>query len=414
MNGLLLLLVSCVCGETVLFSKNSQYFISFILSFLQKRNIEPNVVVDDSSMHSLVVDGIVSSFLDYSSNMKYENELLWKYNPKWMIYHCGEPVQESILASIIDAISTNASILLIHSFILTSHFDDKYYVRKQYGTTNVVKYCDTVSRCFFSVYIPIFATSFSETVYSKISLNENEFTISPTLLFGGFVMESNLYYSQLQQTYPSKHGIAYLYNNCDVQYREEFYDTLKLCVNRPNFTCGHLDDYGVFALGRCRGSKDRWFGAVSRFNHDYLLDALIQYFRYSLVVALESAPFLSGYITEKLWLPLLAGAVPIYHGNMTEIMAENQNNGGNPICNCVKPCTSSTSTWSSEHCIIDICKVDNGSVLQFWFELFWDQISNKPTDLWITLFSWHPDSEKYLNGYVSDAWKEAVVDVFGE
>ena len=70
------------------------------------------------------------------------------------------------------------------------------------------------------------------------------------------------------------------------------------------------------ALGRCSSQNDENY-VPRRFSQRWHDDAIEQYASYKFVVAFENddAP---GYVTEKLGLAFLAGAVPIYWGPSTD------------------------------------------------------------------------------------------------
>ena len=72
----------------------------------------------------------------------------------------------------------------------------------------------------------------------------------------------------------------------------------------------------VDALGRCSSNNDENY-VPRRFSQRWHDDAIAQYAPYKFVVAFENddAP---GYVTEKLGLAFLAGAVPVYWGPSTD------------------------------------------------------------------------------------------------
>ena len=77
----------------------------------------------------------------------------------------------------------------------------------------------------------------------------------------------------------------------------------------------------VDALGRCSSNNDENF-VPKRFSQRWHDDAIEQYAPYKFVVAFENddAP---GYVTEKLGLAFLAGAIPIYWGPSTDHIFSN-------------------------------------------------------------------------------------------
>ena len=78
----------------------------------------------------------------------------------------------------------------------------------------------------------------------------------------------------------------------------------------------------VDALGRC-GSDNGDDFVPKRFSQRWHDDAVAQYASYKFVVAFENddAP---GYVTEKLGLAFLAGAVPVYWGPATDHIFANE------------------------------------------------------------------------------------------
>jgi hypothetical protein len=109
-------------------------------------------------------------------------------------------------------------------------------------------------------------------------------------------------------------GVAYLYHRCDRVLREKFFDALSNML--PTGT--------VEPLGRCQGASDSAVNTVvsapsaashrdTRFNQNYISEAVALYKDFKFVVAFENSA-VEGYITEKLLTAFLAGAVPIYFG----------------------------------------------------------------------------------------------------
>ena len=66
---------------------------------------------------------------------------------------------------------------------------------------------------------------------------------------------------------------------------------------------------GTIPLGECEGGT----ASSTRFTKDYLEDAVVLYKKFKFVIAFENSD-IAGYFTEKLVLPYLSGAVPIYLG----------------------------------------------------------------------------------------------------
>ena len=100
-----------------------------------------------------------------------------------------------------------------------------------------------------------------------------------------------------------RQGVAYLYYRCR-PHRERFVELLR------------SEGVEVDALGKCSSNSEDDF-VPKRFAERWHDDAIAQYAPYKFVVAFENddAP---GYVTEKLGLAFLAGAVPIYWGPSTD------------------------------------------------------------------------------------------------
>ena len=108
------------------------------------------------------------------------------------------------------------------------------------------------------------------------------------------------------RTKTKSNSVAYLYHRCAGSLREDreiFYRLLK--ARLPNST---------HALGKCGGGIDnlRYFDE-KRYSKKYLDDAVDMFRSYKFVIAFENS-IASGYISEKLALAYLAGAIPIYFG----------------------------------------------------------------------------------------------------
>lgn len=103
----------------------------------------------------------------------------------------------------------------------------------------------------------------------------------------------------------SKHyQVAYLYYRCR-PHRERFIADLRALRVQ------------VEALGACNGSGEpKSSFSASRFARDWHNEAIDMYRPFRFVVAFENSEA-PGYVTEKLVLALLAGAVPLYWGNST-------------------------------------------------------------------------------------------------
>jgi len=100
-----------------------------------------------------------------------------------------------------------------------------------------------------------------------------------------------------------RRGVAYLYYRCRAQ-REAFVDALR------------SEGVAVEALGKCQGASltsDEGDYVPRRFSQKWHDDAIQLYENFKFVVAFENADE-PGYVTEKLGLALLAGAVPLYWG----------------------------------------------------------------------------------------------------
>lgn len=133
-----------------------------------------------------------------------------------------------------------------------------------------------------AVYLPVAATAIAELGLSREAL-ENALR---------------------QPRDTSKRGVAYLYYRCR-SHRERFADAL---VARG---------LTLAALGTCAGSRNQTNPAEyvqRRFASNWHSDALELYRPYRFVVAFEQSDA-PGYVTEKVLLALLAGAIPIFWGN---------------------------------------------------------------------------------------------------
>ena len=126
------------------------------------------------------------------------------------------------------------------------------------------------------LYLPVAATAFAEL------------QMAPEILLS----------SSTERYENERHGVAYLYYRCR-PHRETFFDAL---VKK---------DLDVAALGACRGEDT---SPSKRFAEDWHRDAVELYQKFKFVVAFENTAT-PGYVTEKLALAFLAGAVPIYWGH---------------------------------------------------------------------------------------------------
>ncbi|GMF38441.1 unnamed protein product [Phytophthora fragariaefolia] len=109
------------------------------------------------------------------------------------------------------------------------------------------------------------------------------------------------------QAFDDRRFCAYLYARCDRPQREYMFDVLN--AMEP-----------VDALGVCAGSSrlpDSSY-STSRYSDWYNDDAVANFERYKFVIAFENSG-VSGYVTEKLVNPFLAGSIPIYLGNSTTV-----------------------------------------------------------------------------------------------
>jgi len=106
-----------------------------------------------------------------------------------------------------------------------------------------------------------------------------------------------------------RRGVAYLYYRCR-PHRERFVELLR------------GEGLTVHALGRCSSHSEDDFVA-RRFGKRWHDDAIAQYASYKFVVAFENNDT-AGYVTEKLALAFLAGAVPIYWGPATDHIFSNE------------------------------------------------------------------------------------------
>jgi len=107
-----------------------------------------------------------------------------------------------------------------------------------------------------------------------------------------------------RQVQPKSKFCAYMYSNCNrdmngVKLREEFFEQLH--------SKKHVD-----ALGNCQHNTDT---PSTRGASNWIDVAIDTYKPYKFVVAFENTLDIPGYVSEKIVLPLLAGAIPIYSGD---------------------------------------------------------------------------------------------------
>ena len=112
-----------------------------------------------------------------------------------------------------------------------------------------------------------------------------------------------------EQPKVNRKGVAYLYYRCRPR-RERFVELLR------------KEGLTVHALGRCGSDNDENY-VPRRFSERWHDDAVAQYASYKFVVAFENDNQ-AGYVTEKLGLAFLAGAVPIYWGPATDHIFANE------------------------------------------------------------------------------------------
>lgn len=135
------------------------------------------------------------------------------------------------------------------------------------------------------------------------------------------------------QTNPIKTKFCFFaYSNCDdkkfdgVAFRKKFYNTIQYLSNN------RVDNYGKCYGGNTNGHYT---------NNDQFLQS------YKFVIAIENQ-FLTGYITEKLLNPILAGSVPIYMG-------------APDVCNYINPkrFINIRNFIDMEHCIKYVLSIEN-------------------------------------------------------
>jgi Glycosyltransferase family 10 (fucosyltransferase) C-term len=104
--------------------------------------------------------------------------------------------------------------------------------------------------------------------------------------------------------------VGYLSYNCE-KVRDRGFLDLK------GFLAQH--GFSVDQVGRCPTNKsvddstdEEWF---SRYNDNFLDQAVYKLLPYKIVLAFENDPTVSGYVTEKIANAFLAGSVPVYFGD---------------------------------------------------------------------------------------------------
>ncbi len=157
------------------------------------------------------------------------------------------------------------------------------------------------------LYLPLFALSFSEiNDHSEIDLLERAAPKRKKPLFA-----------------------AYIYSNCEVLYREVFFDSLQDAAASWGLK--------TQALGRCKGASstpeayhihDRTLNAFvsgDGSSKTYLDAAIEKYAPFRWVIAFESdaQKDVRGVISEKVTSAMLAGAIPIYYGPKDVLSAFN-------------------------------------------------------------------------------------------
>lgn len=155
-------------------------------------------------------------------------------------------------------------------------------------TDDAVLLVTTTPRAPNAVYLPVAATAVAELGLSREALE----------------------YALRQRGDPSKRGIAYLYYRCRL-HRERFADAL---VARG---------LALAPLGACAGTRNQTNLAdyvQRRFASNWHSDALELYRPYRFAVAFEQSDA-PGYVTEKVLLAFLAGAIPIFWGNESAVTA---------------------------------------------------------------------------------------------
>lgn len=269
-----------------------------------------------------------------NSNAALVGRLMTTLSPALVVYHCGEAVNMKDLFLYLETVleeqrGTNLqvgagpNILLVHGFSEANFLpaglgqergtedtstDNWRLFRPQCRTGSGLALLG--SQC--AVYIPLFASAFAEISPSDatalgLSLPSPDTLLIPVETAAGGAEGAG---KGADMGVPSL-SVAYLYNRCDRPARESFFSLLSAAL-QPR---GH----SLTALGACQGEgvppRHNTQTAASRHGSGgrYLAEAMALYRGFDFVVAFENA-ITSGYVTEKLLLPLLAGALPLYLG----------------------------------------------------------------------------------------------------
>ena len=188
-------------------------------------------------------------------------------------------------------------------------------------------------RALHYLYLPLYAASFSE-----INLYTEKDLLKPAI-------ELNLM--------PKHKFAAYMYSNCEVEYREAFFDMLRDAAAPHNLE--------VHALGRCKGKStspepyefyDRTINADSSGDGTkmtYLDIAIHRYASYRWVVVFENGAQrdINGVVSEKIASAMLANAIPIYYGPRDALRSFNPRS----IIHC-----GDYASW--QECAHDIVRID--------------------------------------------------------
>ncbi len=255
----------------------------------------------------VIIKCLIKYFKDYFITNEFPNKFVRVIIPEKTIdkkiqikeynsYKKVDKLDKNSLNILVDGEANNLNINKPFDFIFTT-------LKKNYNNKT-----DTI-------YIPFWSMSFNEI---------NNYSI-PDLL--------------KRYKYPKYKFCAFMYSNCNVQTRNNFFDILqKKSGNR------------VDSLGKCK----RNLNIIDKNERDknFFLDkAIDNYKKYKFVISFENK-IEDGYITEKIILPLLAGCIPIYLGPKE---VEEQFN---------KNCFISVNDFESfEDCISYVLYVDNNDEL---------------------------------------------------
>ena len=289
-----------------------------------------------------------------------------KFRSSLVVLLCGEAVDMSGLGTVTRKNDHDLSQSLVDVLIVSSIRTD---FLPSWGEKAV---CRTVN-CWDSsriIYAPVIALAFAEMALSGSSWKPRELLIPR-----GYVWAQQ----QLLQKENTQMRVAYLYNRCTGgqnkfglpmrELREVFFSLLK----------AEMVDQ-VVALGFCGGDGrtgeklvDESGGMQGRFAQTYLQDAIEMYRPFKFVIAFENSDD-SFYITEKILLPYLAAAVPIYLG------AEEVDSIFNPrsFINC-------GTMKSLQECVERVVEVDR------YDDMYIEMLSQQPIESgnkFRQLFSW--------------------------